>query len=150
MRRFGRALNKKTLGTVLAVALVAGVAWAAETQTVAVPSGNSFTATAVLIPGAAGGEVVGERNENEIVLSVDFGDDGLLRVNGDVVGPYMPNATFNVTVTGRRVGTLWVCDTTVVNEQTGVTKCVQIGHPMGLKPITVTATALNVISLSCD
>lgn len=152
MRRYGRALNRKTLGTVLAVILVAGAAWAAESQTVAVPPGSGYTTTAVLIPGPDGGDVFidGTRDEREVAFSVGFGSDGLLRVNGEVAGPYDPVATYRVTVVGYDSGGNWMADTTVVNENTGVTEYVQVGHVTGGKPATFTATALDVISLTCN
>ena len=137
----------------MTIAIAAGLAWAAETQSVSTPAGDSFTVTAVIVPGTAGAEVYGndaEMEDDTVIFSVGFGDDLQVDVNGTAFGGFDPVVQHTVTVSCRRVGGVWIADTTVVNDQTTQIVAQQVGYVMLDRPDEAVATAADVVSLEAE
>jgi len=130
------------------VAAIAGAALAAETCVQCVPPGNSYVATAVLVPGSAGAEVCGGKGFDHVEFRVGFGTDLSLSVNGACAGAYCPQATYRVTVACQKVGCLWFATTSVVNQSTGVLVFHQPNYPMPVAADEVRAVADDVVVLS--
>jgi len=152
MRKSGLFSGWNLLTAWLCVAIAAGVA-AAESLTAAVPPGDFFVVTAVVVPGAGGAEVLGDGvkgTDNHVDLSIGFEPGGQLTVNGSPAGVYDPAAQYTVTITCSKVDGDWLADTVVHNDTTSTTVHTQVGHDMGDKPAEVTADALDVISLTCE
>jgi len=139
----------KALGAFLALTLVAGIAWALETETVATPGGNGFVVTAVVTPGSGGAEVYGPggmRDDQEGCYSVRFEDDWQLTVNGTSGPSFNPNAQYTVVGTFTKINGAWFVDT-VVSDSNGVVMTVN-GYSLSAEHDEVNAEAATVHSLS--
>ncbi|MHC4133764.1 MAG: hypothetical protein ACYS0K_02145 [Planctomycetota bacterium] len=146
MRRRGRSsAGQWALGALLVVALVGGVAWA-ETQVVPTPPGPDVTVVAVLVPGpGGGGEVCGDRKGDDHVM---FNIGGDIVVHGEVCVGNDLNHTYTVTIRYRDVGQ-WL-DITVHNDDTSEVVYMDVGHPGGGMPGSVSATGEQIISLTAE
>jgi len=146
MRRRGRSsAGRWALGALLVVALVGGVAWA-ETQTVAAPPSPDVMVVAVLVPGAAGGEVCGELKGDD---HINFNTGGDIVVNGEVYAGHNPNDTYVVTLIYRQDLGMMAVEITVLNESTG--QMVYMGgHPAVEMPRSFSASGEQVISLTAE
>jgi hypothetical protein len=127
----------------LVVALVGGVAWA-DTQVVATPPGQGATVVAVLVPGPGGGEVCGDDKGED---HVEFSTGGDIVVNGEVCAGNDPNQTYTVSFTYRQEMGLWLLDIAVENNDLGEVVYMDVGHPIGGMPGSVSATGEVISSL---
>ncbi len=146
MRRRGRSsAGRWALGALLVVALVGGVAWA-ETQVVATPPGPDVTVVAVLVPGAGGGEVCGDKKGDE---HVNFNSGGDIEVNGEVCAGNDPEATYSVTIHYLQAMGMWFVEIMVHNDSAGPMVYMG-GHPAGEVPGSFSATGEQVILLTAQ
>ena len=145
MRTSGRSIGGR-LSLVLFVAF-ASVAAAAEIWTVDVPAGDVYLTTAVLVPGATGAEVCGERGNGHVDLRIGFGGDLKLSVNGVDAGVFDPAATYLVTVECRKVCDQWLATTRVVNQMSGAPTYEQMNYRLSGALEQVRAVAEDVIQL---
>lgn len=144
MRTRGRSsAGRWALGALLVVALVGGVAWA-ETQVVATPPGQDVTVVAVLVPGPGGGAVSDDKGDDHI----QFSHGGDIVVNGEVCAGHSVHDTYTVTFAYRHEMGLVLLDITVENSDTGELVYMDVGHPVGGMPGSVSATGEQVISLT--
>jgi hypothetical protein len=132
----------------VALAAFAAVAIAAETAVQCVPSGDSYVATAVLVPGCGGAEVCGGKDQGHVDFRIGFGVDQHLSVNGDCAGPYCPQGAYRVTVTCERISGQWFATTQVVSLTTGALVFSQLNYPMPAGAEDVRVVAQDVVQLS--
>jgi hypothetical protein len=145
-------MNKsaRAFAVLVFAALVATPVAAAEIQVAGIPIASSYTATAVLVPGCGGGEVMGGKSDGHVIFRVAFGADGQLNVNGCQGGEFNPAHTYRVTVHSEQVLCLWFATTEVLNETTGAVEFLQVGFRFAPGAEQVTAVAEDVISLSVE
>lgn len=145
--------TRKFLGALLTVVLATGIAWAMESQSVSVPAGNSYTVTAVVVPGSGGAEVLGlgeGMGDDSVIFSIGFGDDLQLSINGFVLNGFNPVAQHTVTIDCELVNGDWVADITVVDDSLSVIVGQELGYDMSAAATKVTAKADDVVSLSAE
>ncbi len=142
----GRALR-----AMMALALVTGIVWAAETQTVTTPGGNGFVVVAVITPGGGGADVLGPGEiEDDFEFSVRFDPTGSTVSINDGPGVTCDlNATYTVKFACYKVAGTWLVDTTV-RCSSGALVASGTGHVMADAPATATATADAVFSLTAQ
>jgi hypothetical protein len=129
-------------------AACAGAALAAEASVVAVPAGNAYVVTAILVPGSGGAEVCGDTNgQGHIDFRIGFGSDLNLSVNGVAAGAFDPGAAYRVTVTCQRLGCEWFATTNVANQATGALVFQQQSYPI-LGSTEVRVAAEHVVQLT--
>jgi hypothetical protein len=149
-----RKLGRGIAGALAALILTAGAALALETLSVAVPSGDSFTATAVIRAGDGGATVFSERPVEEEGKSTEFSvvfdeNSETFSINGGVGMPYVPGQEYTVVAEGRRILGAWLVDVTVYDAM-GLPIGLELGIEMADAPTYVTATAADVIDLDCE
>ena len=144
--------KSRILALMACVALVSGVAWAAaETQSISLPAGPSGI-DAVLIPGAAGGEIVlTEYWTDEIDLRIGFDPSGTLAVDGVAVGAIDLGHQHSVHVDVTEGSAGFVAAVTVTDDVTGQVICSSVGATLGVDaPAKATASGAQVLSLSAE
>ena len=144
--------TRLALAALLAVALCAGTAVAAETQSAAPPSGGWFTAVAVGDPGAEDMTVsaTGPRGMEgeDLEFSVFFDEsEGEVYINGQSVGSYEPANRHSVTAEYFMLEGIWYANIVVRDLDQEQTVGSKTGHEMSQKPALITVTAEDVISL---
>lgn len=148
-----RKLGRGIAGALAALVLTAGAALALETLSVAVPSGDSFTATAVVRVSDGGATVYCQRprddNEGDMDFRVVFDDASeTFSINGGLGMPYVPGQEYTVVADAHEVAGVWVVDV-IVYDALGLPIGLELGVEMAGKPTYVTATAADVIELGC-
>ena len=129
-----RNLNVWGMG-VLTLLLVAGSAFAAQTESISLPVGQKIMVNAVLVPGANGGECV-----------IGWADEEDLRIP---VGP--SSHLLLVTIDIRQMQGGWYASYTVRDLDAGGSLVAQeSGIELGGEPTTAQATGDSVISLTAE
>ena len=143
------------LGALLALALCAGSAMAAETQSASTPLGHYFTAVAIADPGSedmtcsATAPSGREMNEDEVQFSVFFDEsEGEVYINGQSVGTYESAHRFSVTAECYQLDGIWYANIAVRDLDNSETVGSVTAYEMNQKPATVSVTAENVVSLN--
>ena len=149
-----RNLGRGIAGALATLILTAGAALALETLSVAVPSGDSFTATAVIRAGEGGATVFSERPEEEGGKSTEFRvvfdeNSETFSINDGIEMPYVPGQEYTVVAEAREIAGLWAVDV-VVYDAVGLPIGLELGIEMADAPTYVTATAADVIDLGCE
>ena len=144
--------NGLITSTVIALLVAVGTAWAAS-QSVAIPAGNSFEVTAVIVPGTNGAEVfgiIGEIIDDQIDLSVGVDTAGGLTINGMPMGTVSTGHRIQVDFSGELQGGEWFADITVTDLDDEMVVAVVNDHQMNGQPTTATAEAEQVLSLTAE
>ncbi len=134
------------------VALVGGVAWALESQTIALPSGVSGI-DAVLVPGAEGGAVFkGEEGWfEEVEYRIGFDPDGTVTVNGQFAGTTDVSHMHSVHIDIVETPTGYEASATVTDEDLQLVVCSTSGVDIGVDaPRAASAEGESVLSLTAE
>ncbi|HEX5136800.1 MAG TPA: hypothetical protein VFY93_07510 [Planctomycetota bacterium] len=127
------------------MAALTGASIAAEVWCEAIPEGDAYSVSCVLVPGFSGADLCGVDYGNEHVdFRVGFGADGRLTVNGADAGCFNPGATYAVTVQCTKMTCGWFANTNVVNVETGEPVYQQIHYRMPGAASEVRAAADDV------
>lgn len=154
------ATRARTAGLAVAITamlLTAGLAWAAQIQTITLPGGTELTLTATILP-AEGGEVrtaatprSGEKWVEDVDLDIDFGEDGVLFAFGSAVANYDPGHMHTVRAVLRESAGIWRCETLVMDDDLGQILFQESGRVMGDDtPATCTAAAEVIFLLDAS
>jgi hypothetical protein len=140
--------NGWILAAAVAVALAGGVAWAAQSHTIALPAGPSCFVAAEVVPGSEGEVVFKVRDrvwDEKEDLKIGFDPTGELSVNNQVVASYDGSLTALFCQSGGD----WSCDLVVRDLTTGADVVVDLGRDQGHEgPTDCTATAEAVLILT--
>ena len=137
---------------VACVALVGGVAWALESQTIALPSGVSGI-DAVLVPGADGGAVFSGNDDwfDEIDFRIGFDPDGTVTVDGEVAGTTDVAHVHSVHIDIVETSTGYEASATVTDEDLQLVVCSVGGVDLGIDaPVAARAEGETVLSLTAE
>ncbi len=144
-------LRGRVPAALVALLCSAGLVWAMQTMTVAVPAGDSWTATAVLTSGSEGAEAfgpgIGTGGDDTWEWSIGIGSGGALSINGQIVGACIPMNSHRVTVSAWRSGVDWYCDIEVRDLVTNMVRGSLDDYQMGGPVASVTASAQTLTSL---
>jgi hypothetical protein len=145
-----RTSGRKVSGRLGLIAVLIAGALAADIATAEAPPADVYVVSAVLVPGAGGGEVCADvRGQGHVDFRVGFGADHRLYVNGVDAGSYDPHATYGVVVDCRDLGGQWFATTTVVNQGTG-SAFHQACHPIPGAPGEVQVAAEDVLQVNVN
>ena len=144
------ALRGRNLVALLALLSTSSLVWALQTLTVAVPAGDSWTATAVLTSGSEGADVQGPGTGGDDTWewSIGISNDGVLSINGQPAGGCIPMNSHRVTVSAWRSGPAWYCDIEVRDLVTNLVCGSVDDYQMGGPCAWVTASAQTLTSLT--
>ena len=137
-------------GTLLVALCLCASGAFASSQTVSVPSASEFNIEAVFVPGSTGGEVMaGGDWDDDLVFSIRFTSNGIIRINGAAVGwAFLPHS-YTVSTNCRETSTGWVADTTIRHTATGILAVRDMGRSIGPdQAATITVTGSSVTSLT--
>jgi hypothetical protein len=132
----------------IALALIAGVAVAAQIVVEDIPQADVYVVSATVAPEQGGAEVCGgDKDQGHIDFRIGF-DGGTLCVNGVDAGAFDPGAIYSVTVSCSRAGPQWLATTRVFNLNAGQMVYEQANYRMPSPAEQAWAQAAAVIEFS--